>query len=44
MGPEPELVNRTMRAWRTPTGEYGAAWDQAHEVRTAIEEFRQSVR
>ena len=27
--------------WRTPTGEYGAEWDQAHEVRTAIEVFRQ---
>ncbi|MCR3732341.1 hypothetical protein FHS35_009259 [Streptomyces umbrinus] len=33
-----------MRPWRTPTGEYGAEWDQAREVRTAIEVFRQSVR
>ncbi|MDQ1033230.1 hypothetical protein QF035_010812 [Streptomyces umbrinus] len=29
---------------RTPTGEHGAEWDQAHEVRTAINAFRQSVR
>jgi hypothetical protein len=33
-----------VRAWRTPTDEYGAEWDQAREVRTAIEVFRQSVR
>ncbi|MCR3732330.1 hypothetical protein FHS35_009248 [Streptomyces umbrinus] len=31
-------------AWRTPTGEYGAEWDQAREVRIAIDAFRQSVR
>ncbi|MCR3731870.1 hypothetical protein FHS35_008787 [Streptomyces umbrinus] len=29
---------------RTPTGERGVEWDQAREVRTAIEVFRQSVR
>ncbi|MGX1916027.1 hypothetical protein ACWIID_45700 [Streptomyces phaeochromogenes] len=44
----PEAVADTaeslVRSWRTPTGEYGAEWDQAHEVRTAINAFRQSVR
>ena len=30
-----------VRSWRTPTGEYGAEWDQAREVRAAIEVFRQ---
>ncbi|MFD9196304.1 hypothetical protein ACFWCA_49960 [Streptomyces phaeochromogenes] len=44
----PEAVAETaeglVRSWRTPTGEYGAEWDQAREVRTAINAFRQSVR
>ncbi|WP_406486153.1 hypothetical protein [Streptomyces phaeochromogenes] len=44
----PEAVAETaeslVRSWRTPTGECGAEWDQAREVRTAIEVFRQSVR
>nr|WP_306944305.1 DUF6292 family protein [Streptomyces phaeochromogenes] len=44
----PEAVAETaeslVRSWRTPAGEYGAEWDQAREVRTAIEVFRQSVR
>ncbi|MEU9784719.1 hypothetical protein AB0H92_27780 [Streptomyces phaeochromogenes] len=39
-----EMAESLVRSWRTPTGEYGAEWDQAREVRTAIEVFRQSVR
>ncbi|WP_307530502.1 hypothetical protein [Streptomyces umbrinus] len=39
-----EMAESLVRSWRTPAGEYGAEWDQAREVRTAIEAFRQSVR
>ncbi|MEU8852763.1 hypothetical protein AB0C70_42615 [Streptomyces sp. NPDC048564] len=30
--------------WRTPTGEYGAEWDQATHVRATIERFRATVK
>jgi len=37
------MAESLVRSWRTPTGEYGTEWDQAHEVRAAIEVFRQPV-
>ena len=39
-----EMAESLVRSWRTPAGEYGAEWDQAQEVHTAIEVFRQSAR
>jgi hypothetical protein len=39
-----EMAESLVRSWCTPAGEYGAEWDQAREVRTAIEVFWQSVR
>ncbi|MEV4033743.1 hypothetical protein [Streptomyces umbrinus] len=38
-----EAAESLVRSWRTPTGEHGAEWDQAHEVRAVISMFRQSV-
>ena len=39
-----EMAESLVRSWRTPTGEYGTEWGQAHQVRTTIDAFRQSVR
>ncbi|MFC8667484.1 hypothetical protein [Streptomyces sp. NPDC057199] len=39
-----EMAESLVRSWCTPTGEYGAEWAHALEVRTAISAFRQSAR
>ncbi|MFJ8719616.1 hypothetical protein ACIRD9_41825 [Streptomyces violaceus] len=31
-----------VRHWRTPHGGYGAGWDRASQMRTAIETFRRT--
>jgi hypothetical protein len=34
------VAEQLVHHWRTPDGEYGAEWDRAREVRTALSEFR----
>ncbi|WP_406410257.1 hypothetical protein [Streptomyces sp. NBC_01614] len=38
------VAEHLVRNWRTPTGEYGAEWDQATHVRATIERFRATVK
>ncbi|MFD0008247.1 hypothetical protein ACFVJ4_38495 [Streptomyces sp. NPDC127178] len=38
------VAEHLVRNWRTPTGEYGAEWDQAPRVRATIERFRAAVK
>ncbi|WP_328884753.1 DUF6292 family protein [Streptomyces sp. NBC_00299] len=38
-----EVAEHLVRNWRTPTGKYGAEWDQAAQMRATIERFRATV-